>query len=165
MEYRDIAIGVVIGILIGAAGIFVINQSKISNLNRAADDLNAVIDSLNEALDAKQAVIDSQEDAIEAVEALQDELEAKDAVIDGYEVYQESVEVLIEELTTKVNQLNVLYAEKVYRAEEALTLLHDYLPEYESKINFSAVYGDLSFEEWWEINGGPPEEWLSLVYG
>jgi uncharacterized membrane-anchored protein YhcB (DUF1043 family) len=165
MEYRDIAIGVVIGVLIGATAIFMINQSKISRLNKASEDLETVIDSLNEALDAKQAIIDAQEDAIGAVAALEAEIDAKDSVIEGYEVYQESAEVLIAELTLKVDQLNVLYAEKVYRAEEALTLLHDYLPEYEPKINFSAVYGDLSFEEWWEINGGPPEEWLSLVYG
>jgi len=165
MEYRDIAIGAVIGILIGAAAIFMINQSKISKLNKAVDELEAGIDSLNEALDAKQAIIDSQEDAIGAVEALQAEIEAKDAAIEEYLAYQEGVEALIEELTDDVNQLNLLYAIQTYRAEEALTLLHDYLPEYESKINFSAVYGDLSFEEWWEINRGPVEEWSRLVYG
>jgi len=165
MEYRDIAIGAVIGILIGAAAIFVINQSKISNLNKAVDDLEAGIDSLNEALDAKQAIIDSQEDAIEAVEALQAEIEAKDTVIEGYQAYQESTKVLIAKLTNDVNQLNYLYAIQTYRSEEALTLLHDYLPEYESMINFASVYGDLSFGEWWEINSGPVEEWSRLVYG
>lgn len=158
MEYRDIAIGVVIGVLIGAAAIYVINQSKISQLNKAVDELEAGIDSLNEALDAKQAIIDSQEDTLEAVTALQAEVEAKDRVIEEYDA-------LVEELTEDVSQLNLLYAIQTYRAEEALTLLHDYLPEYESKIDFAAVYGDLTFDEWWAINGGPAEEWSSLVYG
>jgi gas vesicle protein len=165
MEYRDIAIGIVIGILIGAAGVFLVNQSKISKLNREADDLREEGVLLNEALDAMQVQLDAQEEALEAAEALQDEVEAQELVIQGYEAYKESAESLIAELTVDVNTLNILYASQVYRAEEALTLLHDYLSEYESKINFASVYGDLSFEEWWEINGGPAEVWLSLVYG
>jgi uncharacterized membrane-anchored protein YhcB (DUF1043 family) len=165
MEYRDIAIGIVIGVLIGAAGVFLVNQSKISKLNKASEDLETVIDSLNEALDAKQELLDVQEEAMEGVEALQAEVETKDLAIQEYEAYKESAEVLIDKLTVDYNTLNILYASQVYRAEEALTLLHDYLPEYESKISFASVYGDLSFEEWWEINKGPVEEWLSLVYG
>ena len=165
MEYRDIGIGIVIGILIGAIGVFIVNQSKISKLNKEAEDLREGVDLLNEALDAKQELLDAQEEALEGVEALQAEVEAKDLVIQGYEAYQESAEILIDKLKVDVNSLNVLYAAQVYRAEEALTLLHDYLPEYEPKINFASVYGDLSFEEWWKINGGPYEEWMSIVYG
>ena len=165
MEYRDIAIGIVIGILIGAIGVFIVNQSKISKLNKEAEDLREEGVLLNEALDAMQLQLDAQEEAIEAAEALQDEVDAQELVIQGYEAYQSSAEILIQELTEDVSTLNILYASQVYRAEEALTLLHEYLPEYEPKINFASVYGDLSFEDWWEINGGPAEEWLSLVYG
>jgi uncharacterized membrane-anchored protein YhcB (DUF1043 family) len=165
MEYRDIAIGIVIGILIGAIGVFIVNQSKISKLNKEAEDLREGVDLLNEALDAKQELLDAQEEAIEAAEALQDEVDAQELVIQGYEAYQEGAETLIDKLKVDVNSLNFLYAAQVYRAEEALTLLNDYLPDYEPRISFASVYGDLSFEEWWEINGGPYEEWMSIVYG
>jgi hypothetical protein len=165
MEYRDIAIGIVIGILIGAAGVFLVNQSKISKLNKEAEDLREESVLLNEALDAMQLQLDAQEEAIAAAEALQDELDAQELVIQGYVAYQTSAEILIQELTADYNSLNILYASEVYKAQEALTLLHEYLPEYEPEINFAAVYGDLEFDEWWDINGGSHEVWMSLVFG
>ena len=165
MDTKTIVIGVIIGVFIGAAGIYVVDMSRISRLNREVVDLREENEHLNVALDAKQEIIDAQEDLSGLFADLEEEIEAKDLLLQEYEGYKESAGALIANSTALIKVLNELYAYQTYRAEEALTLLHDYLPEYESEIYFAAVYGGLSFEEWWEINSGTTDEWRSLVYG
>ena len=158
MDPKPILIGLVIGFLLGASGIYVVNQSKISKLNKQVDALEVQEEQLNEVISNKQTIIDSQE---QAVEALQNENQAKDTLIAEYEK-------LIDELVEKYNLLNFMSARQTYRAEKALHLLHEYLPEYEPEYEpmteFVQVFGDLSFTEWWELYSGPFEEWYQFVY-
>ena len=161
LDPKTILIGLVIGFLLGASGIYVVNQSKISQLNKQVDALELQREQLNEVISSKQAIIDLQEDAFKAVEALQNEIQAKDTVI------AES-EKLIDEIVKEYNILNIVCARQTYRAEKALYLLHEHLPEYEPedepRAEFVSIFGDLSFTEWWELYKGPFEEWYQFVY-
>ena len=165
IDPKTILIGLVIGFLLGAGGIYVVNRSKISQLNKEVDALEFQVEQL------KQTIIDSEEDAIQAVEALQNEIQAKDTLIAEYENYKQTAEKLIDELVENVekyNLVNIMCARQTYRAEKALYLLHEHLPEYEPeyepRAEFVSVFGDLSFTEWWELYSGPFEEWYSFVY-
>lgn len=157
METKDIVIGLVIGVLIGAGGIFLVDQSRLSNLNKQAKALETQVDQLNEVISAKDEIITAQEEAVIMNEALQEELNASRSLISR-------ASALIVQLSEDYNKTNYLCAHQTYKAEEALTLLNQYLPEYEPGCEFSFVYGLLSFEDWWEINKGPLEEWWRLVY-
>jgi len=152
METKDILIGVVIGALIGAVGIYVVNLSRFSQLNKQ-------IESLDDVISSQQEIIDTQEEAIIMVDALTLEVNTSRALIKQYEEYMESADALTEKLREDYNVLNVLCALQTYKLEEALTQLN------QSEIEFSFVYGNLSFEDWWEINRGPIEEWWNRVYG
>ena len=167
IDPKTILIGLVIGFLLGAGGIYVVNRSKISQLNKEVDALEFQVEQLNEVISNKQTIIDSQEDAIQAVEALQNEIQAKDTLIAEYEKYKQTAEKLIGELE-KYNIVNFMCARQTYRAEKALYLLHEHLPEYEPeyepRAEFVSVFGDLSFTEWWELYSGPFEEWYPFVY-
>lgn len=164
MDNKSIVIGLVAGILVGALGIYVLDNSKISRLNNQISSLETENDLLVEAVDIKQDVIDQQQVALDAIEELQTQYEAMQAQVETYEVYKTSSEALIAKLTGDVELLNYLYAAQTYRAEQALTELHNYDSSYESLINFNSVYAGLSFVEWWSITGGPYEEWRSYVY-
>lgn len=161
LDMKTILIGLVIGFLLGASGIYVVNQSKISQLNKQMDAFELQVEQLNEVISSKQEIIDSQEDALKAVEALQNATEAKDTLIAEYEK-------LIDELLEKYKLVNIVCARQTYRAEKALYLLHEHLPEYEPedvpRAEFISVFGDLSFTEWWELYNGPFEEWYQFVY-
>ncbi len=152
METKDILIGVVIGALIGAVGIYVVNMPRVSQLNRQAEALEDQVQQLEDVVSAQQGVIDSQEARIVMVDALEEELNATRALAEGYQEYALT-------LTLEYELLNKMCAEQTYKLEEALTQLN------QSEIEFSFVYGDLSFEDWWEINKRPFEEWWNLVYG
>lgn len=161
MDPKTILIGLVIGFLVGASGIYVVNQSKISQLNKQVDALEIQVEQLNEMISSQQTIIDSQKDAVQAVEALQNEIQAKDTLIAEYEK-------LLDGLAEEYSIVNFMCARQTYRAEKALNLLHDYLPEYEPEyapiVEFELVFGDLSFTEWWDLYEGPFEEWYGFVY-
>lgn len=151
MESKSILIGILLGIVVGGAGAyFVVTQSR----KREMDALKDVIDTAENLIDAKDEVIASIN---VTVIALQDELDAAHVIIDDYEEYKEVAENIIQ-------FLNYQYAIQTYRAEYALYFLHEYLPEYKPVCDVEEVYGNLSFEEWWEIYGGPYEEWIKIVY-
>ena len=158
METKDILIGVVIGALIGAVGIYLVNMPRISQLDRQVKALDDQVQQLENVVSTQKEVIDSQEARIIMIDALEEELNSTRDLADEYEEYALA-------LTRDYNVLNLLCAQRTYRLEEALTQLNQYDPEYEPGIEFSFVYGNLSFEDWWEINGGPFEEWWSRVYG
>lgn len=151
MDTKNIVIGLVIGILIGAIGIYAVDMSRFSQLNRQ-------ITSLEDVVDSQQEIIDSQEAAVLIVDTLQAEVNASKELIKELEAYKESA-------ARALLALNVLCAQQTYKLEEALTQLNQYDPEYEPGIEFSFVYGNLSFEDWWEVNGGSFEVWWSKVYG
>lgn len=152
MDTKNIAIGLVVGVLIGTLGIYAVDLSRFSQLNKQ-------IESLDDQIASQQEVIDTQEEAIIMVDALTLEVNTSRTLIKQYEEYMESADALKEKLREDYNILNVLCALQTYKLEEALTELN------QSEIEFSFVYGDLSFEDWWEINKGPLEEWWSIVYG
>jgi len=152
METKDILIGVVIGALIGAVGIYLVNMPRVSQLNRQAEALDDQVQQLEDVVSAQQGVIDSQEARIVMVDALEEELNATRDLAEGYQEYAFT-------LTLEYEILNKLCAQQTYKLEEALTQLN------QSEIEFSFVYGNLSFEEWWEINKSPLEQWWNLVYG
>jgi len=158
MDTKNIVMGLVIGVLVGAVGIYAVDQSRFSQLSKQ-------IKSLEDLIDSQQDIIDSQEAAVLIVDTLRAEVNASRELIKEYEDYKESADTLIEKLTEDYTRLNILCAQQTYRLEEALTQLNNYDPEYEPGTEFSFVFGDLSFEDWWEINGGPFEEWWSRVYG
>lgn len=164
MDNKSIVIGLVAGILIGALGIYVLDNSKISRLNNQISSLETENELLTEAVDIKQDVIDQQQVALDAIEELQTQYDLMQDQLEDWEIYRTNSEALIAKLTNDVVLLNYLYAAQTYRAEDALTHLHGYDSSYESLINFNSVYAGLSFVEWWEINGGPYEEWRPLVY-
>jgi hypothetical protein len=165
MDTKNIAIGAMLGIVVGVALMYAINMQNISKLNNQISSLETANENLNQVLDAKQEIIDSAETAIEAVSILEADIAAKEAVIAGYETYQESTEALIEEITTMYNELNMLCAYQTYQLEKSLTVLSGYDSDYEPGCNIVGVYGGLDFTDWWELNGGPLEEWYRLVYG
>jgi len=158
MDTKNIVIGLVIGILVGAVGIYAVDMSRFSQLNKQ-------IKSLEDLTDSQQEIIDAQEAAVLIVDTLRAEINASHELIKEYEEYKESADALIAKLREDYNILNFLCAQRTYKLEEALTQLNQYDPEYEPGIEFSFVYGNLSFEDWWEINGGPLEVWWGRVYG
>lgn len=152
METKDILIGVVIGALIGAVGIYLVNMPRVSQLNTQVKALQDQVQQLEDAVSSQQVVIDSQEARIGMVDALEEELNATRDLAMGYQEYALT-------LTLEYDLLNKICAQQTYKLEEALTQLN------QSEIEFSFVYGNLSFDDWWEINKGPLEEWWNLVYG
>ncbi|UCD45356.1 MAG: hypothetical protein JSV27_02320 [Candidatus Bathyarchaeota archaeon] len=164
MDNKSIVIGLVAGILVGALGIFVLDNSKISRLNNQISSLETENQLLTDAVDIKQDVIDQQQIALDAIEDLQTQYELMQGQLEDWETYKTNSEALIAKLTSDVELLNYLYAAQTYRAEEALTHLHGYDSSYESLINFNSVYAGLSFVDWWNINGGPYEDWRPYVY-
>jgi nickel-dependent lactate racemase len=165
MDTKNIAIGAMLGIVVGVALMYAINMQNISKLNNQISSLETANENLNQVLDAKQEIIDSAETAIEAVSILEADIAAKEAVIAGYEAYIESTDALLEQLNTEYYQLNVLCAYQTYKLEEALTILNGYDSDYEPGCNIGGVYGGLDFDDWWDLNGGPLDEWYRLVYG
>jgi uncharacterized membrane-anchored protein YhcB (DUF1043 family) len=157
MDTKNIAIGLVVGVLIGALGIYAVDMSRF-------DQLNKQIKSLDDQITSLQHIIDTQEEAVAMVDALALEVNTSRVLIKQYEEYKKTAEELIAKLTDDSNKLNYLYAAQTYRAEEALTVLNTYDENYEPGTDFYWVYGNLSFQDWWEINGGPFEEWTRLVY-
>ena len=155
MDSKSVLTGLLIGFVIGAAGVFFINQSNISGLNTQISNLEDHAVSLNAVIQIKQDLIDSQQVIIDSVDEIMAQAEITNAQLDVYEAYKQNADALIEDLQYEVNILNILAARQTYRAED---------PDYVSEINFIGVYGNLSFEEWWELNKGPYEEWMSLVY-
>jgi hypothetical protein len=164
MDNKSIIIGLVAGILVGALGIYVLDNSKISRLNNQISSLETENELLTDAVDIKQDVIDQQQVALDAIGELQTQYDLMQGQLEDWETYRTNSEALIAKLTGDVELLNYLYALQTYNAENALTKLHDYDPSYESHININSVYAGLSFVEWWEINGGPYEEWGPLVF-
>lgn len=162
MDNKSIVIGLVAGILVGALGIYVLDNSKISRLNNQISSLETENDLLTVAVDIKQDVIDQQQVALDAIEELQTQYDLNK--LEDWEIYRTNSEALIAKLSNDVGFLNYLSALQTYNAEDALTKLHDYDSSYESLINFNSVYAGLSFVEWWSINSGPYEEWWPLVY-
>jgi gas vesicle protein len=152
METKDILIGVVIGALIGAVGIYLVNMPRVSQLNTQVKALQDQVQQLEDAVSAQQVLIDLQEARIIMVDALEEELNATRDLAEEYQEYALT-------LTLEYELLNKMCAEQTYKLEEALTQLN------QSEIEFSFVYGNLSFEDWWEINKGPLEEWWNIVYG
>lgn len=152
METKDVLIGVVIGALIGAVGIYIVNMPRVSQMNRQIEALEDQVQQLDDATSSLQEVIDSQEARIMMVDVLEEELNATRELAEGYQEYALT-------LTLEYELLNQLCAQQTYKLEEALTQLN------QSEIEFSFVYGNLSFEDWWEINKSPLEEWWNLVYG
>ena len=152
METKDILIGVVIGALIGAVGIYIVNMPRVSQLNRQVEALDDQVQQLEDVVSAQQGVIDSQEARIIMVDALEEELNATRDLAEEYQEYALT-------LTLEYELLNKMCAQQTYKLEEALTQLN------QSEIEFSFVYGDLSFEDWWEINKSPLEHWWRIVYG
>ena len=155
MDSKSVLTGLLIGFVIGAAGVFFINQSNISGLNTQISNLEDHAVSLNAVIQIKQDLIDSQQVIIDSVDEIMAQAEITNAQLDVYEAYKQNADALIEDLQYEVNILNILAARQTYRAED---------PDYVSEINFIGVYGNLSFEEWWELNKGPYEEWMSLIY-
>ncbi len=155
MDSKSVLAGLVIGLLIGAAGVFFVNQSNISRLNSQISALEDQAESLDEVILIKQNLLDSQQDIIDAVEELEAQADITQDQLEVYEVYKQNADALIEELQLQVSLLNKLAARQTFRAED---------PNYVSEINFLGVYGNLSFEDWWELNKGPYTEWMSLVY-
>jgi len=164
MDNKSIVIGLVAGILVGALGIYVLDNSKISRLNNQISSLETENDLLTDAVDIKQDVIDQQRVALDAIEELQTQYDLMQGQLEDWGIDRTNSETIITKLTNNVELLNYLYALQTYRAEDALTKLHDYDSSYESLINFNSVYAGLSFVEWWSINGGPYEEWRPFVY-
>jgi len=152
MDSKSVLAGLLIGLLIGAAGVFLINQSNISRLNSQISALEDQAVYLDEVIQIKQNLLDSQQDIIDAVEELEAQADITQAQL---EVYKQNADALKEELNIEIALLNKLAARQTYRAED---------PTYVSEINFLGVYGNLDFEEWWELNKGPYGEWMSLVY-
>jgi gas vesicle protein len=152
METKDILIGVVIGALIGAVGIYLVNMPRVSQMNTQVKALQDQVKQLEDAVSAQQVLIDSQEARIIMVDALEEELNATRDLAEEYQEYALT-------LTLEYELLNKMCAQQTYKLEEALTKLN------QSEIEFSFVYGDLSFEDWWEINKSPLEQWWRIVYG
>ena len=157
MDTKTIAIGLVIGVLIGALGIYAMDMPRFDQLNKQVKSLETQVTDLEQAIAA-------QEEALAMVNALALEVNTSRILIKQYEEYKKSAEELIAKLTEDSNTLNYLYAAQTYRAEKALTVLHTYDASYEPGTDFDWVYGNLSFVEWWKINGGPYEVWTKLVY-
>jgi gas vesicle protein len=155
MDSKSVLSGLLIGLLIGAAGVFFINQSNISRLNSQITALEDQAEYLDEVIQIKQNLLDSQQDIIDVVEELEAQANITQGQLEVYEVYKQNADALIEELNFEITILNKLAAKQTYSAED---------PTYVSEINFLGVFGNLSFEEWWELNKGPYEEWMSLVY-
>jgi hypothetical protein len=155
MDSKSVLAGLLVGLLIGAAGVFFVNQSNISRLNSQISALEDQAEYLDEVILIKQNLLDSQQDIIDAVEELEAQADVTQDQLEVYEVYKQNADALIERLELEVSLLNKLAARQTFRAED---------PAYVSEINFLGVYGDLSFEEWWELNERPYEEWMSLVY-
>jgi Tfp pilus assembly protein PilN len=149
MDSKSVLTGLLIGFLIGAAGVFFLNQSNISRLNSQITNLEDQAENLDSVIQIKQDLIDSQQDIIDAIEVVEAQMR------DTYEDYKQNATALILQLQFEISKLNEFAAKQTYRAED---------PNYVSEINFIGVYGNLSFEEWWELNKGPYEMWLSLVY-
>jgi DNA repair exonuclease SbcCD ATPase subunit len=152
MDSKSVLAGILVGLLIGAAGVFFVNQSNISRLNSQISALEDQAESLDEVILIKQNLLDSQQDIIDAVEELEAQADITQAQLD---VFKQNADAIIEGLELEVSLLNKLAARQTFRAED---------PNYVSEINFLGVYGDLSFEEWWELNESPYTEWMSLVY-
>ncbi len=155
MDSKSVLAGLLVGLLIGAAGVFFVNQSNISRLNSQISALEDQAEYLDEVILIKQNLLDSQQDIIDAVEELEAQADITKAQLEVYEVYKQNADALIERLELEVSLLNKLAARQTFRAED---------PAYVSEINFLGVYGDLSFDEWWVLNESPYEEWMSLVY-
>lgn len=155
---KNIIIGLVIGILIGAGAIYVIDQSRVSQLNKQIDSLETEAEQLNDVIALKDDLLATQEEAIQALDALEEEVDAKDALVG-------QLQVLLEEVIKNFNTVNMLAAHQTYELEHALTQLHEYDPEVEPGTEILYVYGDSSFEDWWETwKGMPWEDWWSFVY-
>ena len=157
MDTKTIAIGLVIGVLIGALGIYAMDMPRFDQLNKQVKSLETQVTELEQAIAAQQ-------EALAMVNALALEVNTSRILIKQYEEYKKTAEELIAKLTEDSNTLNYLYAAQTYRAEKALTVLHTYDASYEPGTDFDWVYGNLSFVEWWKINGGPYEVWTKLVY-
>lgn len=155
MDSKSVLAGLLVGLLIGAAGVFFVNQSNISRLNSQISALEDQAEYLDEVILIKQNLLDSQQDIIDAVEELETQADITRDQLEVYEVYKQNADALIEELNFEITILNKLAARQTFRAED---------PTYVSEINFLGVYGNLSFEDWWELNKGPYTEWMSLVY-
>jgi uncharacterized membrane-anchored protein YhcB (DUF1043 family) len=155
MDSKSVLTGLLIGLLIGAVGVFLLNQSNISRLNSQISALDDQAEYLDEVIQIKQNLLDSQQSIIDAIEELEAQADITKAQLDVYAVYKQNADALIAELQFDINILNKLAARQTYSAED---------PNYVSEINFLGVYGNLSFDDWWELNKGPYEEWMSLVY-
>jgi len=160
MDTKNILIGLVIGVLIGAAVIFFVDQPRFTQLNKQVKALETQVEQLNEAVSAKQVVIDGLEAEVLLKDALEAELDAYRLLLEKYEGYDQ----LIAKLEQDYNILNLLCANTVYDLEHALKELNKYDQSYEPGCDVDLVYLGLSFPEWWEIYGGPWEQWTSVVY-
>jgi gas vesicle protein len=152
MDSKSVLTGLLIGLLIGAVGVFLLNQSNISRLNSQISALDDQAEYLDEVIQIKQNLLDSQQSIIDAVEELEAQADITQAQLD---VFKQNADALIEGLELEISLLNKLAARQTFRAED---------PNYVSEINFLGVYGNLSFDEWWELNESPYKEWMSLVY-
>ena len=160
MDTKNILIGLVIGVLIGAAVIFFVDQPRFTQLNKQVENLDIQVEQLNEAVSAKQVVIDGLEAEVLLKDALEAEVDAYRLLIEKYEGYDQ----LIAKLGQDYNMTNELYAYTTYRLEKALTELNKYDPSYVPRCDVDLVYLGLSFKDWWEIYGGPWEQWTNVVY-
>jgi len=168
MDLKTVIVGLAIGVLIGTGGMYAVNLSKTSQLNKQIDALDTQVEQLNDVISNQQTLIDSQNEAIQGVDDMQDEIQAKDTLIAEYEEFEQTSEKLIDMLVEKYNIVNYMCARQTYRAEKALHLLQDYLPEYEPEyepiVDLRLTFGDFTFTEWWELYGGLFEEWYGLIY-
>jgi hypothetical protein len=128
MESRQLAKGIIIGFIIGALLIYGINSIMNTNLRNE-------ITILRKDIELKDELITSLE---EAYESSKDLIDARNSMID-------SQQELIETLTYNS-------ARQDYQIALIESILVTYDPEYEPEIDIDEVYGDLSFDEWWELH-------------
>jgi len=146
---RAIIVGFTIGLLIGISGMFALNLLTGSQLSKQVEALETQVEQLNNVISNQQTLIDLQNDAIQTIDVLQEEIQAKDTLIAEYEEYHESAEILIEGLVEQYELVNFICARQTYRAEEALTILQDYQPEYRPEVDFRLAFGNFTFTEWY----------------
>ena len=160
MDTKNILIGLVIGLLIGAAVIFFVDQPRFTQLSKQVEALNTQVTQLNEVVSNKQIMIDGLEAELLFVEAMEAELNASRLLLEKYE----GIDQLIAKLEQDYTRTNELYAYTTYRLEKALTELNKYDPSYVPGCDIDLVYLGMSFKDWWQIYGGPWEQWTSVVY-
>ena len=161
---KTIIVGFIIGVLVGISGMYAVNLLTGFQLNKQADALETQVEQLNNVILNQQTLIDLQNNAIETIDVLRDEIQAKDALIAEFEEYEQTAELLIDGLVEKYDIVNFICARQTFRAEEALTLLQKYHPEYKPEVDFRLAFGNFTFTEWWELYGGPFEIWYELIY-